>query len=193
MKFTPAILGTLATTLGLVALPFTPAQAALIGDDISCLVDSGLGTLVSPTVVTVGAGPDCTHTSSVDISADFFESAGISFLEVVVSNISGAPLPIGDVTFLFQDLDWVGTPGAITGITTIESNFLDTITGTTANSVFANVALAEMAVGQSNSATFSLDVEHLPPVPEPLTILGSLAALGIGSTMKHKMSKSQNV
>ncbi|MGK7946269.1 MAG: PEP-CTERM sorting domain-containing protein, partial [Microcystaceae cyanobacterium] len=91
-----------------------------------------------------------------------------------------------------SDLDWVDTPGIVTGVTLTGGNgnpSLITDTSFTDDSITINISPYNTPPEPTISTwTFDIQTEHTPPVPEPSTILGLLtfAGLGLGSRLKQR-------
>jgi len=111
----------------------TSVQASLIGDDVDGTVniygnsentfDPGNGTLpVTETVVDPGTEFSGIFSVSgydlISVNADFMSES----LTLTIKNKFWYSLSKVDFDFLFEDLDWVGTPGKIVGVTEDPNN-----------------------------------------------------------------------
>lgn len=93
-----------------------------------------------------------------------------------------------------SDLDWVDTPGIITGVT-LTSGDASLISGISFTDDTITIDLLSYTVPpQAAVETWSFNIEtSKETVPEPLTILGSLTALGFGGFFKRKLNKKRNL
>lgn len=158
------------------------AQAALIGDTVNGqLSATGFGTILNQNAVVTDPGVEFAFVNgdaniSLDVKDDSFDiiyNLG-SFLEV------GAPT-IWTLSDL--DFDFAGTPGRITNVTQVSGD----------SSLVNNISFSNDSISvdfanftnppQTRSFSFDIDAE---PVPEPITLLGTGAALGFGILMKKK-------
>jgi hypothetical protein len=191
-----ALTSTLALGMGVAGT----AEAALLGDEIGCeftvIISSGpTPNLFSSSTAIVGAGPECTNglNSLFTVEADFFEEDAMSFLEIILTNVSSRSFGFREKNFSFTDLDWVGQPGAIVGLTVVENTHptLDSFsfTSDSINVSFLDI-ISTIDPGEMLTTRFKIEADHIDDVPEPLTILGTVTALGVGAAMKRKRSSS---
>ena len=176
-----ALLSTVA--VGLVA---GSAQAALIGDEIDYSFGiSGGPTLVSGSAIVTDPGAEFsgpvfggggTADVLIDVAADSFD-LGFDF--------DGA---LGvDLVWVLSDLDWVGTPGEIVGVTQTAGRSAVDISWT-ADSITIITPLANIVPVND---LFSFDIQTTHSVPEPLTILGAGTAIGFGAAFKRKLAQKK--
>lgn len=156
------------------------AQAALIGDTVNGqLSASRFGTVLNENADVTDPGVEFTAFAGailVDLRNDSFD---------IIINSFGSPQTGVDITTILSDLDFdfAGTPGFITGVTLASGNssLIDNISFTN-NSIAVDIPSLTFT---SPSETFSFDIDA-EPVPEPITLLGTGAALGFGILMKKK-------
>lgn len=161
------------------------AQAALIGDTVNGQFGvTGDVTLLNQNAVVTDPGVEFAFVTgdaafSLDVKDDSFDiiyDLGSFF------NVSVLP-----TTWTLSDLDFdfAGTPGRIRNVTQVSGNssLIDNISFTDDS---ITVDIATYSVPPSNAVqTFSFDIDA-EPVPEPITLLGTGAALGFGILMKKK-------
>ncbi|MGK7955605.1 MAG: PEP-CTERM sorting domain-containing protein, partial [Crocosphaera sp.] len=93
--------------------------------------------------------------------------------------------------WVLSDLDWVDTPGIITGVS-LSSGNNGLISGTsfTDDSITVEIESIFLLGGTGEGWSFDIETSKVSEsVPEPGTILGllTLAGLGFGSRLKRKI------
>ena len=153
----------------------TPAQATLIGDTVDFNFDVvGFGTIFTGSAVVTDPGVEFVvpanrgSSYSLDIFGDSFD---------IIIDLGRAAAVGASVIFTLSDLDWVGTPGVITGVS---------LTGTNGNAAnVTDIFFTDDSIAVTFAdftpppvvQTYSFDIatSHVA-VPEPLT----LALVGTG-------------
>jgi hypothetical protein len=138
----------------------------------------------------IGAGDDfftnlagLTPSGLVQITADF----GASTLRIDYTIVNAATsFPSHDM--VFSDLDWVGTPGIITGFAWTSTNLsAPPTTSFTADSLTIN--MGALGVDIDKFITFDIETAHVPvPEPETYLLMGSFSFLLLYLS-KHKKKK----
>ena len=189
-RLTKLALGTVAASSGLM-VAYAPAQAALLGDTVRAeFTAAGIGTFLDETDTVVDPGtefslPFGSNGLELDVKNDSFDI----IYDLGVTSGVGA-----DTTWILSDLDWVDTPGIITGVT-LTSGDASLISGISFTDDTITIELLSYTVPpQAAVETWSFNIEtSKETVPEPLTILGSLTALGFGGFFKRKLNKKRNL
>ncbi len=185
-RLTKLALGTVAASTGLM-VAYAPAQAALLGDTVRAeLIFNGTITSLDETDTVVDPG------------IEFSSAIGSATFELDVKNDSfdiiydlGTFSGVGnDTTWILSDLDWVDTPGIITGVT-LTSGDANVVTGISFTDNSITVDLSSYSIPPQNTIetwSFDIETEH-ESVPEPGTILGllTLAGLGFSSRLKRNI------
>ena len=172
---------------GLSALAMAPsAQAALLGDTVTADLSSNGFSILNTTEVVLDPGiefsrPIGNGALSLDLKSDSFD---------IIYNLGSFPSVGGPTTWTLSDLDWINGPGIVTGVT-LTSGDASAISGTSFTSDSITVNLFDVVSPPQPIVTWSFDIET-EHVPEPITILGSLAALGFGGAMKRKLDRSKS-
>jgi hypothetical protein len=164
-----------------------PAQAALLGDEVRAeLIAVGIGTLLDETDTVIDPGIEFTvlgnfnSSFSLDVKSDSFD--------IIYDN--GTAATVGaDTTWILSDLDWVDTPGIVTGVTLTGGNGnASLITGTSFTDDSITIDIANFFTPpEPTISTWTFDIQtQKQTTPEPGTILGLLtfAGLGLGSRFK---------
>ena len=159
------------------------AQAALIGDTVNGQFSvPGFGTFLNQNAVVTDPGVEFSFSAgqgsllSLDVKNDSFD---------IIYNLGSSAGVGAPTTWTLSDLDFdfAGTAGFITDVTQVSGNssLVNNISFTddSISVAFANIT------NPPQSQTFSFDIEA-EPVPEPITLLGTGAALGFGILMKKK-------
>ncbi|MGB3641917.1 MAG: PEP-CTERM sorting domain-containing protein [Rivularia sp. (in: cyanobacteria)] len=159
------------------------AQAALIGDTVNGQLSiTGGPTILNQNAVVTDPGVEFTVVGnqnasiSLDVKDDAFD---IIYNLTTISQI-GFP---STWTLSDLDFDFAGTPGRITGVTLASGN-----SNRVNNISFTNDSISvdfPDIVNPPQVQTFSFDIDA-EPVPEPITLLGTGAALGFGVLLKKK-------
>lgn len=146
------------------------AYATLIGDTIEISFPTSLDTVI------VGAGAEIFCPGAFQACSETWlfggESIDVADSSLTVNFADGTDFGSGDF-LLFDDLNWLGVEGFISGVTLI-TNIATLLSGDitfTANSVLIDFDLTEIDV--DSFVQIDLTVTH---VPEP----GTLALLGLG-------------
>ena len=196
------------TAVALIVMPGTSqsALASLTGDTIEGELQFGSfplnffdpqfgtvpGTAGPQPITTVGSGIEFQYQDSFSgLNVDFTDDA----LFVEQFALTGGGLA-GAWTMTFSDLDWVDFPdGRIVGLELLPNPGLNAIPGLDLSFTDDSITL-NFAGGNLPSDGFSTNIGILTDhqsVPEPLTILGTIAAGGIGVLMKRKTANSSDV
>ncbi|MGK7885563.1 MAG: PEP-CTERM sorting domain-containing protein [Crocosphaera sp.] len=183
-RLTKLALGTVAASTGLM-VAYAPAQAALLGDEVNAelLFDGSSGFNQTATVIDPGVEFTAFSQLALDVKNDSFD---------LIYDLSGLGGINNNTTWVLSDLDWVDTPGIITGVT-LTSGDANVVTGTSFTDNSITVDLSSYTIPPQNSIeTWSFDIETSKvseSVPEPGTILGllTIAGLGFGSRLKRKI------
>lgn len=161
------------------------AQAALIGDTVNGQLNTRIlhfsnrnAVVTDPGVEFIGVSRGFANASiSLDVKDDSFD---------IIYNLGSLPDLDRRANLILSDLDFdfAGTPGFITGVTQVsgDSSLIDYISFTNDS---IRVGLADIVNNRQGEQTLSFDIDA-EPVPEPITLLGTGAALGFGILMKKK-------
>lgn len=181
---TKAALGAFIASTSLMAANME-AKAALIGDTVT--LDFNNGSFIgSETVVNPGIEFPLITSGNFQRDLDVFAD---SFDIIYTYNNTSSAL-FDPRNFILSDLNWLPTPGIITGVTQTA--------GTTATSISftddsITVFLPIVSVSAGSPETFSFDIQtskdDAATTPEPGTMLGllTLVGLGLGSRFKGKI------
>jgi hypothetical protein len=166
-----------------------PAQAALLGDEVrlQMLFAIGVPAFFDQTAVVVDPGIEFTFvgtndsTINIDVKNDSFD---------IIFDFNALGSVGFDSTFILSDLDWVDTPGIITGVT-LTSGEASLVSGISFTDNSITVDILDYTIPPQNDFeqfSFAIETQH-ESVPEPGTILGllTLAGLGIGSRFKRNV------
>lgn len=180
------------------------ANAALLGDTINARAEftfspfdaAPCNVLDNPGVV-VGPG--------VELPQGLAQGACVGGAELDIDGVANTITLTGyfppggyDLAeFWLEDLDWVDTPGIITGVSLVSD--LDQAfnqTTPTLDLSFTDDSIHISFVGAGGFFAFAPDAQTVfeftaehDSVPEPLTLAGTFVALGLGSVMKKKLHK----
>ncbi len=182
------IAGVAAVAVSAVMVAGSPAKASLLGDTVGCsIVPTPFWICTTPTAV-VGAGVEFElELPSAPDDFGFFIDIGDASIRIASNEDNAFGLGAGEVVTL-SDLDWVGTPGRIIGITNFVASLVTNLTvgdvTFTDNSV--TIDIDDSAFWDVGSfVSFDLVVEHRIPEPATLALLGlGLAGLGVGRRRK---------
>jgi hypothetical protein len=159
-----------ATVLGAAVAMFAafsgPAQATLIGDDVTLEVLQNGSSIIGPWTETVGDGVEFNLLEQVtaDVGASTIELDVIDFDQIGF---------IVDVDLVFTDLDWVGESGVIVDVVLTAFQGIGSVSFT-GDSVTFSILSGDIVVN-GPLASIEIITRHAS-VPEP----GSLALLGLG-------------
>ena len=162
-----------ATVLGAAVAMFAafsgPAQATLIGDDVTLELLANGSNFFGPVTETVGAGVE------FNLVPFFTADVGASTIDLdVLDIIGGVGVGFnGDFDFVFTDLDWVGESGVIVDVVLTAFQGIGSVSFT-GDSVTFSVLDGDFALS-GPLASIEIITRH-GSVPEP----GSLALLGLG-------------
>lgn len=161
-------------------LDVKPAQAALIGDTVNLQ-----STVLTDSAVVVDPGIEFTvfGNAGANLNVDVFnESFDIIFNSVGIDFIGFQS------EWILSDLDWVDSPGIVTGVTqTGGPNALNISFTDDSITVF----LDDVAPGPNQTVTWSFDIQtQHESTPEATSVLGLLALgmFGANSILKRKSS-----
>lgn len=188
---TKLALGTAISSIGLMVTN-SPAQAALLADTVRAeLGPTGGSPFLDQTAVVTDPGIEFTAfgnqgaSLSLDVKSDSFD------IIHDLTTLSSIGFPS---TWTLSDLDWVGTPGIVTGVNLVSGN-ASLISGIsfTDDSITVDIMDYNNAPPQNQIETWTFDIQtsHETPesTPEPATILGLLTVtgLGLGSRLKRNV------
>lgn len=172
-----------------VATSFTPsASASLIGDSVDASFTGGQA-FISPGTAVVGAGNEF----EVILVSNTLLTIDVADASIAIT--SNARFPFGTDTLVISDLDWVGDPGRIVGVSLDLSS--DQIRGFELGKISftddsVTVDFTSIFFGSAGlTATINLEVDHgAIAVSEPFGIaLLGLGLLGLGVARRHKAFK----
>ncbi|MDJ0507906.1 MAG: PEP-CTERM sorting domain-containing protein [Crocosphaera sp.] len=158
---------------------YTPAQAALLGDEVRLQFGAiGAPPVFDETAVVIDPGIEfvipLANPLPVDVTSDSFD---------ITVNLTGFGALGAPTRFVLSDLDWVDTPGIVTDVSLTAGNAAEvsdiSFTDDSITVDFINL------INPPATRSFSFDIETAH-VPEPGTILGLLTLAGLGFTSRLK-------
>lgn len=95
----------------------------------------------------------------------------------------------GDATLTFRIMDRLGRKSILSqsGLTAGTSNFL--FSDFVGSADFSNISSLRLAISGSRSLDYQLDFLRATAIPEPFTILGSVAAIGLGAAFRRNYKR----
>ena len=172
-------LGTAISSISLmITIPLieTPASAFLLGDTVRAEFNAtGFGNIIDETDVVVDPGIEFSRTFvdtfALDVKSDSFD---------IIYTGGGVPFIGADTQWILSDINWVNTPGIVTGVTLAsgDNSLLNGISFTD-DSITVNVVDFSLTNGVAEKWSFDIQTSH-KSTPEPSTILGLLAVTGLG-------------
>jgi hypothetical protein len=160
-----------ATVLGAAVAMFAafsgPAQATLIGDDVTLELLADGSNFFGPVTETVGAGVE------FDLFPFFAADVGASTIDLDAIFGSAVLVIGGDFDFVFTDLDWVGESGVIVDVVLTAFQGIGSVSFTGDSVTISFLTDDRFVAGPI--ASIEIITRHAS-VPEP----GSLALLGLG-------------
>ena len=190
-RLTKLALGTMAASTGLM-VAYAPAQAALLGDTVSAeLSVDGLGTVLDETDTVVDDSDSEVEFTFIGVSEELSLDVKNDSFDIIYENFGIFSNVIDPTQWVLSDLDWVDTPGIITGVS-LSSGNNGLISGTsfTDDSITVEIESIFLLGGTGEGWSFDIETSKVSEsVPEPGTILGllTLAGLGFGSRLKRKI------
>ncbi|MGK7959184.1 PEP-CTERM sorting domain-containing protein [Crocosphaera sp.] len=181
----------MAASTGLM-VAYAPAQAALLGDTVSAeLSVDGLGTVLDETDTVVDDSDSEVEFTFIGVSEELSLDVKNDSFDIIYENFGIFSNIIDSTQWVLSDLDWVDTPGIITGVS-LSSGNNGLISGTSFTDDSITVEIESIFLGPVAAEGWSFDIETSKvseSVPEPGTILGllTLAGLGFGSRLKRKI------
>lgn len=186
-----SILTSLSSLIAILAsattLSVKPAQASLIGDTVNLLVTvlGDFGNIINDSAVVVDPGIEFTNfaTRGANLNLDVFDES----FDIIANTRSNGSIR-EQTRWRLSDLDWVDSPGIVTGVSqTGGPNALNI--SFTDDSI--TVLLDDVAPGQNQTVTWSFDIQtQHESTPEATSVLGLLALgmFGANSILKRKSS-----
>ncbi|MEM1168072.1 MAG: PEP-CTERM sorting domain-containing protein [Cyanobacteria bacterium P01_H01_bin.35] len=182
---TKLALGTAISSIGLMVTN-SPAQAALLADSVRVELGNNGVFIFDETAVVTDPGTEFSFLSgdgsfNLDVKSDSFD----------IIYDAGSFASVGDPTnWILSDLDWVDTPGIVTGVTLASGN-ANLISAMSFTDDSISIDILNYSIPPQNKIetwTFNIQTEH-ESTPEPATILGLLTvtALGLGSRLKRNV------
>ncbi|NER08647.1 MAG: PEP-CTERM sorting domain-containing protein [Okeania sp. SIO3C4] len=164
----------------------SPAQAALLADSVRGQLGSNSFSILDETAVVTDPGTEFSRvigdgSLSLDVKSDSFD---------IIYDVGSFPSVGAPTTWILSDLDWVDTPGIVTGVT-LASGDASLISGMSFTDDSITIDIINYSVPPQNQIetwTFDIQTEH-ESTPEPATILGLLTVtgLGLGSRLKRNV------
>lgn len=172
------------------------ASGSLLGDEVGASLSQGeMGdnafaipsTTTDLVTATVGAGVEFTGGLGGNFTLDLSDSSAVFAIE----NGGGLAIILSPGILLrVEDLDWVGVPGMVTGLTNFGGSLAPAVSGfsTTVDSFL--IEFGQIGVGGDTTATLTFDlvVNHgaIDPIPEPATAALVLVGLaGFAVRLRH--------
>ena len=178
----------------------TAANASLIGDEVGASLsqgETGNNQFARPTTTTdlvtatVGAGVEFTGGLSGSFTLDLSDSSAVFAIE------NGGDLAViyaPGILLRVEDLDWIGEPGMLTGLTNFGGTLAPSVSGfsTTVDSFL--IEFGQIGIGANTTATLTFDLvaSHgvIEPVPEPAT--AALVLVGVaGMALRARRTRVQ--
>ena len=168
------------------------ASASLIGDEVDASLSSGeMGNnafalpATTPDLVTatVGGGVEFVGGLGGGITLDLSDNSVVFSIEN--SGSFGAIFDAG-LLLRVEDLDWIGEPGVLTGLTNFGGEIAPSVAGTAFTSDGFLIEFNQIGVGANSTVTLTFDLvtrhDSTPVVPEPATaalLIAGLAGLAV--------------
>lgn len=133
-----------------------------------------------------------------DLNVDMLEPVSSFGFDFVESQFELDPIGNGNLSVNGQFFESIFKVSLVNTGTVIYSfefskpNDIATFVGVKSNQLFNRVEIREIVGTTDNEFYGTFYTPRAEPVPEPLTILGSATALGVGALLKRESSKKKN-